>query len=95
MLFYFMYTAKISENARLASENRTLTQTIEIQKKVAELKDSLIEAQEKLLVNNREQLRVKQLELSEIENRIENRPDANAEASPYLKELFRELGKTK
>ena len=92
VLFYFMYTAKIAENATLVAANKTLTETVASQKKMAELKDSIIATQEKLLINNREQLKIKSMDLSGVESKVENRPDAGDSAHPYLKELFKELG---
>lgn len=95
VIFYFMYMDKVKENATLQSANKILTQNLEIQKKVTELKDSIIKSQERLLINNREQLRLKQLELDSIELKLEERKDSGDDAHPYLKELFKELGKTK
>lgn len=95
VLFYYMYTAKIAEVATLQAANKTLTETVKSQEKLAELRDNLIKTQESLLVINRQQLSMAQLELGSIEDKIQERSDAGDDAHPYLKELFKELSKVK
>lgn len=95
VVFYFMYTAKIAEIATLAAANKTLIENIEVQKKLVKLKDELIVNQDKILSENREELGKAQQQLTDLENKVETKPGAESDASPYLKDFFKDLGDVK
>lgn len=93
VLFYFMYTAKIAENAILTQQNKTLTEVTKNQENFILLKDTLLQEQEKLLIKNREDIADIQKKIDEVDKTVENVEGFSDDAAPYLKEYFKELDK--